>query len=318
MTPQNSRAKQAGVAFLVGLSLLASQSVDTAKKFSEWSIPTNLGAVVNSQFEDIQPHISKDGLSLFFASDRLDGSFGSFDIWVSQRASRSELWGPPMNLGPNINTNGNDRSMALSRDGHLLFFATQGRIGFGSLDIWVSSRTNTHDDFGWQPPVNLGTGVNGPSPDFGPGLLENDDIGIPILFFASRRLGDLIGGSDIYMSHLLANGSFGAALLITELSTPHDDFRPTIRPDGLELFFDSNRPGPPDIIGIGFRDLWVSTRETVSAPWSSPVNLGPIVNSELDDKDPALSSDGTTLIFDSNRTGSLGSDLYMSFREKGD
>jgi Tol biopolymer transport system component len=164
--------------------------------------------------------------------------------------------------------------------------------------------------------VNLGTGVNGPFGDFGPTFFENDDIGIPNLFFASSRPG--VGGVDIYRSELGANGSFGPAVLIPELSTPHNDFRPTIRPDGLEVFLDSNRPGPPDVSGIGLRDLWVSMRETTANAWSIPVNLGPAVNTGFNDTLPALSSDGMTLIFTSDRPGFGGSDLYMSARTRED
>jgi len=94
-------------------------------------------------------------------------------------------------------------SVGLSRDGHLLFFATTRPGGFGLLDIWVSRRTDTRDDFGWQPPVNLGAGVNGAANDFGPDFLENDDTGIPSLFFASSRM-EGAEANDIYVSDLLA------------------------------------------------------------------------------------------------------------------
>ena len=316
MTPRlrHSRVRHGAIAFLLGLGLLAPHPVETAKKSAGWSTPTNLGAAVNSPFEEILPHISKDGLSLYFSSNR-PGGFGDFDIWVSQRAARGEAWGPPMNLGPVINTSFNDRAPALSRNGHYLFFASTRPGGFGLLDIWVSHRTRTHDDFDWEPPVNLGAGVNGTANDFGPDFLANDEIGMPVLFFGSSRPG--LGGFDIYISHLLANGSFGAATLITELSSPQNDLRPTVRPDGLELFFDSNRPGPPGVLGIGLRDLWTSTRESVSEPWSTPTNLGPIVNSEFNEGFPALSSHGATLIFSSDRPGGFGgSDLYLSSRDK--
>jgi Tol biopolymer transport system component len=302
------------MAFLVALGFLAPYRAETAKRFADWSMPVNLGPVVNSAYEEFLPEMSKNERSLYFASNR-PGLFGGEDLWVSQRATRSDAWGEPLNLGPNVNTSFNERSPALSRDGHLLFFATNRPGGFGAFDIWVSWRAHTHDDFGWQPPVNLGAGVNGVAGDFGPSYFENDEVGIPNLFFASGRSGGL-GGTDIYRSELLANGSFGPAFLIFELSTPQNDFRPTIRPDGLEVFFDSNRPGPPDVIGIGARDLWVSTRESPSGSWSTPANLGPIVNTGFNDTLPALSSDGTILIFTSDRPGFGGSDLYMSSRTR--
>jgi len=312
MTRRSWKGKLGGLAFLVVLAILVPHQVETAKKFSEWSVPVNLGPVVNSVFEEFLPEISKDGLSLYFASNR-PGPFGGEDLWVSGRATRDDAWGEPRNLGSSVNTSFNERSPALSRDGHLLFFATTRPGGSGGFDIWVSWRAHTRDDFGWQPPVNLGPGVNGAFGDFGPTFFENDDIGIPNLFFASSRPG--IGGIDIYRSELLASGSFGPAHLVPELSTPQNDFRPTIRPDGLEVFFDSNRPGPPDVSGIGLRDLWVSTRGTTSNAWSTPVNLGPGVNTGFNDTLPGLSSDGTTLIFTSDRPGGFGgSDLYMTSR----
>ena len=76
-----------------------------AQKYSDWSEPINLGPTVNSTSMDRAPAISKDGLSLYFASNRL-GGFGGEDIYVSQRETRDDEWGPAMNLGPTINTSG--------------------------------------------------------------------------------------------------------------------------------------------------------------------------------------------------------------------
>jgi hypothetical protein len=299
---------------LLGACLAAASTVETAKKFSDWSAPVNLGTAVNTPFNEVLPHLSKSGLSLYYASDRPDG-FGGTDIWVAQRSTPDEAWSTPANLGPLVNTPGNDRAPALSRDGHFLFFGSDREGGFGLLDVWVSKRDDVHDDLAWQAPVNLGAGVNGASNDFGPGFLENDDIGLPILFFGSNRPQGA-GGFDIYVSGLLANGWFGPAVLVTELSTPFADFRPSLSSNGLELVFDSNRPAPAGVAGLGLRDLWTSSRQLVSSPWAPPTNLGPIVNSPADDAFPALSADGTTLIFVSNRSnGAGGSDLYWSKRE---
>ena len=313
MTRRNRHRGLASLALLAVLAILVPRQVETAKRFAEWSEPINLGPVVNSVFEEFLPEISKDGLSLYFASNR-PGPLGGEDLWVSRRATRDAAWGEPVNLGSRVNTSFNERSPALSRDGHYLFFATNRPGGFGGFDIWVSWRAHTRDDFGWHPPVNLGTGVNGPSGDFGPTFFENEDLGIPSLFFASSRPG--IGGIDLYGSELGASASFGPGILIAELSSPQNDFRPTIRPDGLEVFFDSNRTGPPEANGIGLRDLWVSTRGTASSAWATPVNLGPTVNTRFNDSLPALSSDGMTLIFTSDRPGFGGNDLYMSSRAR--
>jgi Tol biopolymer transport system component len=302
------------VVFLLGV-VVAVAPVQTVKRFSDWETPVNLGATVNSAYDELLPHLSRDGRSLYFASDRPGGS-GSVDIWVSTRGSSDGPWSSPVNVTGDVNTPFNDRAPALSRDGHLLFFASDRPGGFGLQDIWVSYRRDVHDDSGWETPLNLGPGINGASNDYGPSFLENDDVGMPMLFFGSNRAGGA-GTFDIYISHLLATGSFGDAHLITELSSSYVDFRATVRPDGLELFFDSGRPGPPGISGIGGRDLWVSTRPTVSHPWSAPTNVGAVVNGPFDDVFPALSSDGTTLIFASDRPdGFGGGDLFGTSRKK--
>lgn len=315
MTRLHRRFKAVGPAFLVCLAMLSASPVETAKPFEAWTAPVNLGEDVNSAFNEFLPELSSNGLSLFFASNR-PGPFGGEDLWVSRRASRDARWGTPVNLGTLVNTSFNERSPALSRDGHLLFFASDRPGGAGSLDIWVSWRAHTHDDFAWQPAVNLGTGVNGAAGDFGPSYFENDEIGIPNLFFASSRPGG-VGGVDIYRSELLPSGSFGPASSIPVLNAPENDFRPTIRPDGLELIFDSSRPGPPDVSGLGLRDLWVSARSSVSAPWSTPENLGSVVNGAFNDMLAALSSDGEMLVFTSDRPeGFGGNDLYITTRSR--
>ena len=77
------------------------------------------------------------------------------------------------------------------------------------------------------------------------------------------------------------------------------------------MFVTSSRPG-----GVGGKDIWVSTRETTSDPWSMPVNLGE-VNSSNDDGQPALSWDGTAMYFFSSRPGGVGGmDLYVTTRRK--
>jgi len=294
------------------LLLLAMVGFNTiaASKFSDWSAPVNLGPIVNSSFNDFAPAVSKDELSLYFSSDR-PGGYGSTDIWVSRRNSRDDPWGTPVNLGPSVNTSFGERAPAFSRDGHWMFFVSERPGGLGADDIWASWRTNIHDDFGWQAPINLGAGVNGATFDAGATFFENEDAGTPLLFFGSTRAGGP-GGEDIYVSAQLANGSFGPATLVSELSSPQSDRRPTIRFDGLEIIFFSNRSGT-----LGGADLWASTRETVFERWSAPVNLGAVVNSTFNEGPSYLSADGRTLFVTSDRPGGFGSgDLYVTIRQR--
>jgi len=299
---------------LVGgmLALVMSQASSAqAQKYSDWSPPVNLGPVINSAVNDQQPAISKDGLSLYFASNR-SGGLGGFDMYVSQRPSVDDPWSSPSNLGPTVNTTSNEGNPALSRDEHLMFFQSDRPGGLGGIDLWVSRREQTHDDFGWQPPVNLGAGVNTAAGDQAPSYFENEEEDVPQLYFASDRPGGL-GALDIYLSEQMTDGSFGPAVLVTELSSPRGDSRPSIRHDGLEIFFQSNRVGS---IGLT-NDLWVATRESTLDAWSTPVNLGATINTAFTEQNPYLSADSTTLFFASDRPGGFGAqDLYMTTRTK--
>ena len=273
-----------------------------SQRFSGWSTPENLGSTVNSSAIDFTPETSRDGLSLYFASTR-SGGFGATDLWVSQRTSLDEPWGTPVNLGPTINSPGPDAAPYLSRDGHRLFFASGRPGGFGSNDNWVSWRSDTHDDFAWQAPENLGSQVNGPGFDAG-ATVRN-----PELYFASDRASP-IGNLDIYLSLVGPGRTYGPAALVTELSSPGNDLRPSLRFDAREIFLSSNRAGT-----LGADDIWVSTRRGKSEAWPAPVNVGPPINTPAMERMPALSKDGTTLYFASTRPGGSGSfDLWVARR----
>src|SRR5438105_3838529 len=111
-----------------------------------WSAPVNLGSVINSSASDQQPAISPDGLSLYFTSNRIAGSLGGFDMYVSQRASVFDSFGPPVNLGSALNTTADEGNAAFSRDGRLLFFQSKRLPSLGGIDIWVAQRNDPHDD----------------------------------------------------------------------------------------------------------------------------------------------------------------------------
>lgn len=266
---------------------------------TEWLSPENLGPVVNSAFNDQTPELSKDGLSLYFASNR-PGGYGTLDLWVSQRTSIDAPWGPPQNLGPVINSTGSNAAPHLTRDGHWLYFVSNRPGGFGSFDVMVSWREDTHDDFAWQTPGNIGPPVN--TSDW-QGKLTNHGNDFVI------TSGPAGGALDLFQTEL-RDGVFQTPTLISELSSPADERAPSIRYDGREIVFVSNRSG-----GLGNSDLWVSTRPGDGRPWGTPVNLGSAVNSSLTDTGPSLSDDGRLLFFDSNRPGgSGGQDLWVARR----
>ena len=108
----------------------------------DWGTPVNLGPIVNSSALDVDPDISADGLLLFFASDR-PGGYGSFDLWVAARATPSDPWGAPVNLGAAVNSplNGYDHmsDVAISPDGRTLYFGRGAWPENSTFDLWQIS-----------------------------------------------------------------------------------------------------------------------------------------------------------------------------------
>jgi hypothetical protein len=297
-------------AISVGASIFATAFAMPAhaQKFSDWSPPVNLGPVVNTSASETCPAISKDGLTFYFAR-------GGNEIWFTERPSLDGPWAAPQKLPATINATGsNNYCPVLTADLHALYFVSDRPGGCGDADMYVSYRRDTHDNFGWEAPVNLGCQVNSPQTDLRPSPFEGDD-GTEYLYFSSTRPGGpgAAGTSDIYVSKKQPDGTFGPPALVEGLNTTLNDTRPNVRErDGLEIFFDSTRPG-----GVGGADLWTSTRASVSDPWSAPVNLGSFVNSSVNDIRPSLSWDGTTLYFQSNRPGgSGGSDIWVTTRTR--
>lgn len=290
-------------------------AADDPPRFSAWSTPVNLGPPVNTSFIEQGGSISKDGLSLYFHSDRA-GGFGGTDIWVGRRACSDAsdpacAWQTPANAGSNVNTSANETAPRLTIDGHRLYFTSNRPGGFGRNDLYVSRRRDKRDDTAWQAAVNLGSGVNTAANEAQPDPVEDDATGTTTLFFSSDRPGGP-GLDDIYASTLQPDETFRPAALVAELSTPFNDRQPAIRRDGLELFLGSDRPGT-----LGMIDLWVATRASTADPWSTPVNLGPAINTTSLDARPALSFDGRTLYFQSTRPGGFGGfDIYRSTRTR--
>jgi Tol biopolymer transport system component len=277
-------------------------SMASSSTYSEWANPVNLGTSINSSANEQNATLSKDGLSLYFTSNRS----GNLDIWVSHRSSADNpIWEPAENLGSPINSTVSDFAPNLSHDGHLLFFASNRD---GNNDIYVSHRAHTDDDFGWGEPVRLGPGVNTADMEQAPMYLQSAEDGSTNFYF--NRGSNALGLSDIYVAAVKKDGETrGPAVLVAELSVSGaTDAAPTVRKDGKEVFFFSNRLG-----SVGGIDLWTSTRQSVHDAWSEPVNVAEL-NTTFNDQTPSLSFDGRTLIFSSNRPGSVGNDIWMSTR----
>ena len=125
-----------------------------SRKYGEvWSNPENLGEVVNSKNWDSQPSLGADGNTLYFSSDR-PGGLGRRDIWYTRR--EDSTWAQPKNMGVIINTAKDDVTPFIHTNGENLIFASNGRVGFGGYDLFMSEQKESK----WQAPNNLGNSVN--------------------------------------------------------------------------------------------------------------------------------------------------------------
>jgi tetratricopeptide (TPR) repeat protein len=107
-----------------------------------WTKPINLGKTINSVAKETQPCISDNGKTIYFASNR-QGGLGGTDIYVVTRKADNK-WSQPTNLGPKINTVGNEESPFMHADGYTLYFRSNGHIGMGSDDIFYTKQSSNN------------------------------------------------------------------------------------------------------------------------------------------------------------------------------
>ena len=141
----------------------------------------------NEYYNITTPCISPDGKRLFFASDNPAG-FGGSDLYYCQW--KGDYWDDPVNMGPDINTNGNESYPFVNSEGGL-FFASDGHPGFGGKDVFYSKESGGK----WQPPVRLDEPINSQYDDF---ALISDSV-MSEGFFSSRR------GTSVDIYHYKTN-----------------------------------------------------------------------------------------------------------------
>ncbi|MGE5425237.1 MAG: OmpA family protein, partial [Syntrophothermus sp.] len=158
------------------------------KEGDHWSIPQNLGPVVNTPSWDSQPSFSSDGKTLYFASKRPGGK-GSSDIWKTELQPDGS-WTPPVNLGDSINTNLEEMAPFIHPDDQTLYFSSKGHQGLGGMDLFYSRKDVNGN---WGKPKNLGYPINSYSDEITLVVKPSGDIA----YISSDKLGGK-GKQDIY------------------------------------------------------------------------------------------------------------------------
>lgn len=211
----------------------------------DFSHAVALPAPVNSWYDDSGACISDDGLTLYFASNRPDGS-GDFDLWVTTRKTTAGPWDQPVNLGPTVNSPYYDNHPSISADGLTLYFDSRRPDALGlaeGTDIYVTRRTSVNGP--WSTPEPL-TVINTPWDDECSPDISSDGL---TLYYDSY-----LAGRDLWAtSRADPNAAWPQPIhLGVPFNSASADTDPSISADGSRLYFVSDRPG-----GEGGCDIWV-------------------------------------------------------------
>jgi tetratricopeptide (TPR) repeat protein len=256
--------------------------------------PVNLGDHVNSEKSEYYPSVTIDDSLLVFTR-RGEGYREDF---MQSKIVNNE-YQPATVINGDINIEPSKGAITVSADGEWMIFAGNfgKRKGFGDFDLYISLYTPD----GWSEPENLGSNINTEFWESSPSLSPDKRV----LYFSSNRY-DGYGGRDLYYSVRMSNGKFGPAMNMGDsINTTGDELAPYIHADNQTLFFTSD--GHP---GYGGTDLYVMRKQD-DGTWGKPENLGYPINTVDDEGSFAVSADGLTAYYASNRADSRGDlDLY--------
>jgi tetratricopeptide (TPR) repeat protein len=220
----------------------------------------NMGALINDEKKNFNPIISADGKSFAFMV-----SLKFYDAVMFSRLVNGK-WSPPLNITPELQSDGDFYISCLSYDGKLLLLSKDDNE---NSDIYSS----TYDGSRWSGAVKLNKNINTKFWE-SHGFISEDGNH---LIFASDRPGGF-GGLDLYLSHKVINGDWGPAVnLGPEINTPFNEDRPFLTNNSKTLFFSSQGHE-----NLGGYDLFRSELQS-NGLWSNPANLGYPINTPDDD-----------------------------------
>ena len=244
---------------------------------------------------DVEPWISESGLAITFVREE---SPGKGEIFFATRSALDQPFGTIMPSA--LSLRASDESKAsFTADFSLAIFASQHRSPSfeGEVDLYASSRTASPDPGGQWPAPSQATlaAVNTTGRDRDPWLVADGSR----LYLSI----DPMGAPRPFIAVSVRNaGVYGAPTSV--LAPGESDTDPALTADETVLVFTSTRPG-----GAGKRDLWYATRDSRNEAFDMPVHV-PTLNANEEDEDAALSADGCTLYFVSNRDGNR--DLFVA------
>lgn len=258
--------------------------------------PINLGPSVNTELAEYFPSITADNEFIYFTVSDPKDRYPNEDIFFAQWIE--DEWQERVSVSGVNRMNAQEGAHSITQDGKYLFFASDRMDNnAGKFDIYIAKKVGEE----WRDPVNMGPVINSRYWESQPVISADSKK----LFFV-RASKDGFGGSDIYLSEINENGSFGEPQnLGATINTPGDEQRPYLHPDGKTLYFASN--GHP---GFGKADLFKSTLQA-DGTWSKPINLGYPINTSEVEFGLYVAADGKRAFISSDREGGYGGmDIY--------
>ena len=256
-------------------------------------IPLNLGDSINTPDLEYYPSVTIDDSLLIFS--RM-GKEHREDFMQSVLTPKGYTLAKP--IEGQINEEPRKGGITISADGNWLIYAADypGK-GFGNYDLYICYLTAD----GWSAPENLGSNINTEFWESSPSISPDSRT----LYFSSNRPGGK-GGKDLYMSTRLPNGKWGPAVNMGDsINSAGDELAPFIHADNQTLYFNSD-----GLIGYGKEDIFLS-RKDLNGNWTKAENLGYPINTIDNEGSIAISSDGVTAYYSSDRSDSRGGlDLY--------
>jgi OmpA-OmpF porin, OOP family len=192
-----------------------------------WLEPVGISANINGITNEGTATISADGRRLIFTSCAGRDSYGSCDLFETNKIGSE--WNTPRNLGTGVNSAAWESQPTLSADGRTLYFVSDRRAGLGQRDIWMS----TMDETGlWTKAVNVGPPINSEYDEMSPFIHVNGQS----LFFATNALPGF-GGYDLYVSERDTAGWTTPRNLGAPVNNHDDQFSLFITADGGKAYY---------------------------------------------------------------------------------
>lgn len=238
---------------------------------ASWSTPEKFPKAINSGWNQRHGCFSSDGKKFYFSSKKMFSKTG-YDLYLSEIDEEGN-WGEGKLIDSTINTNGDEDSPFITKDGQRLYFASTGHMGYGGYDIFFCDKTET----GWTTPKNAGRTVNSPGDDVFLNIVNDEDS--TTMLSSCRPNG--YGQMDIFYFYKYGQPKFDSCINVVDL-IPSDTTWYT----------------KDDIVCSGKDTLLIDELETYG-PWESTLRSEFIHDVFFKYNDSILKEDSLTLVFDS-------------------